>query len=133
MLYAPGARESIEEVEVTRDALLVAGYENVRGRLMRLAFGGAAWARSDVDLPANWRDWLRRLSPTASEAFAVFEDFLTPNTLYALDNQAQRRAACSPAARAVRRRALRLRTVRSHEPRTARASPISSSIAATWR
>ncbi|HWA01107.1 MAG TPA: prolyl oligopeptidase family serine peptidase [Caulobacterales bacterium] len=88
LLFAPGPRESIESVEVTHDAVLVAGYQNVRGRVLRFAFDGHGWSRSDVALPANGAVGFAGASPTESLAFAVFEDFLTPSTLYALDNRA---------------------------------------------
>jgi len=88
LLYAPGPRESIEQVEVTKDAVLVAGYQNVRGRVLRFAFDGRAWIETSVALPENGAVGFAGASPTESQAFAVFEDFLTPSTLYALDNHA---------------------------------------------
>ncbi|HVY86693.1 MAG TPA: prolyl oligopeptidase family serine peptidase [Caulobacterales bacterium] len=88
LLYAPGPRESIEEVEVTHDAVLVAGYQNVRGRVLRFAFDGRAWIETNVALPENGAVGFAGASPTEETAFAVFEDFLTPSTLYALDNHA---------------------------------------------
>jgi prolyl oligopeptidase len=95
VLFAPGPRQSIEGVAITRDAVLVAGFENVRGRLLRIAFDGAAWSTTTLDLPQNGSVTFAGSSPMESEAFAVYEDFLTPDTLYALENGAT-------AARAVR-------------------------------
>ena len=92
-LMAPGARESIEAVTATADAILVAGYENVRGRVLRFAFDGSAWSRSQLDLPPNGAVGFAGASPKSSEAFLVFEDFLTPDTLYALEDQATRARA----------------------------------------
>ncbi|MGH6951840.1 MAG: prolyl oligopeptidase family serine peptidase, partial [Vitreimonas sp.] len=95
VLFAPGPRHSIEGVAITRDAVLVAGYENVRGRLMRIASAGGAWPTTTIDLPQNGSVSFAGSSPTEREAFVVYEDFLTPDTLYALENAAT-------AARAVR-------------------------------
>jgi prolyl oligopeptidase len=86
-------RQSIEGVSITRDAILVAGYENVRGRnCCASRAAGNAWATTTIALPENGSVTMAGSSPTESEAFAVFEDFLTPDTLYALDNNATRRA-----------------------------------------
>ena len=88
VLFAPGPRQSIEGVAITRDAVLVAGYENVRGRLLRIAHDGGAWATTTVDLPQNGSVTFAGSSATESEAFVVYEDFLTPDTLYALEHAA---------------------------------------------
>lgn len=88
VLFAPNARQSIEGVSITRDAIIVAGYENVRGRLLRIARNGNAWTTTTITLPENGSVTMAGSSPTESRAFAVFEDFLTPDTLYALDDRA---------------------------------------------
>jgi len=88
VLFAPNDRQSIEGVAITRDAVLVAGYENVRGRLLRIARNGAAWSTTSVALSENGSVTFAGTSATDSQAFAVFQDFLTPSTLYALDSAA---------------------------------------------
>lgn len=90
VLFAPNARQSIEGVSITRDAIIVAGYENVRGRLLRIARNGNAWATTTIALPENGSVTMAGSSPTESQAFAVFEDYLTPDTLYSLDERATR-------------------------------------------
>ena len=92
-LYTPGPRESIESVAITRDAILIAGSENVRGRILRLTYDGRAWVESQVGLPPNGAIAFAGAAPTESLAFAVFEDFLTPETLYALEERATRARA----------------------------------------
>lgn len=88
LIFAPGPRESIEGVSTTRDAILVSGYRNVRGQLVRFAFEDGAWSRAELPLPANGAVGVAGASPGEHAAFAVFEDFLTPTTLYALENGA---------------------------------------------
>ena len=51
VLFAPGERQSIEGVAITRDAILAAGYENLRGRLLRIAHDGRAWSTTTIALP----------------------------------------------------------------------------------
>jgi prolyl oligopeptidase len=88
VLHSPNARQSIEAVAITRDAILVAGYENVRGRLLRFAFDGRAWIEGQIDLPTTGSISFAGSSPTEQSAFAVYEDYLTPDTLYALEERA---------------------------------------------
>ncbi|MBK6703261.1 MAG: S9 family peptidase [Caulobacteraceae bacterium] len=90
VLFAPNPRQSIEGVSITHDAIIVAGYENVRGRLLRIARNGNAWATTNIALPENGSVSMAGSSPTESQAFAVFDDYLTPDTLYALDQRATR-------------------------------------------
>jgi prolyl oligopeptidase len=85
LLYGPGPRESIEGVAMTRDAVLVVGTQNVRGRILRYAYDGSAWLESQISMPPNGAIALSGASATEGTAFAVFTDFLRPSTLYALD------------------------------------------------
>ena len=85
LVYGPGPRDSIEGISITRDAVLVAGYSNVRGRVIRFTFDGRAWLENDVPLPPNGAVSITAASPYESTAFAVFEDFLRPSTLYAIN------------------------------------------------
>jgi prolyl oligopeptidase len=87
-LFSPNPRQSIESVTVTRGAILVALYDNVRGRLLRIAHDGANWSQSQVDLPTTGSISFAGSSPSDERAFAVYEDHLTPSTLYALENRA---------------------------------------------
>jgi len=85
VIFTPNARQSIEDVEATRDAILVAGFDNVRGRLQRFTFSGGQWRGEQVALPPTGVVSLAGASTSESQAFATFEDFLTPPTLYALN------------------------------------------------
>lgn len=90
VLHTPNARQSIGEVSITRDAVLVAGFDNVRGRLLRFAFDGRAWIEGRIELPTTGSIHFAGSSPTEQIAFATYEDFLTPTTLYALEERATR-------------------------------------------
>lgn len=85
LLYGPGPRDSIEEVAITRDAVLVAGYQNVRGRILRYAFDGRNWLESQISLPPNGSVEFAGASSSDSTAFVTFKDFLRPDTLFAVD------------------------------------------------
>jgi len=88
VLFAPTERQSVEGVAITRDAVLVAGYENVRGRLLRIERNNETWATANVDLPQTGSITFAGSSPTETAAFVVYEDYLTPDTLYSLDRGA---------------------------------------------
>ena len=85
LLYGPGPRESIDGVVITRDAVLVAGYQNVRGRVLRYAYDGRQWLESQIALPPNGAVDFAGASPHDSTAFVKFTDFLHPDTLFAID------------------------------------------------
>lgn len=90
VLFAPNPRQSVEQVEITRDAVLVAGYENVRGRILRFAQENGAWTQTQIELPTTGSVSFAGASPREATAFAVYRDYLTPDTLYVLENRATR-------------------------------------------
>jgi prolyl oligopeptidase len=81
-VLVPGPRDSIEQVAVTRGGVLVALYSNVKGRLLRLQFDGKAWTATNIALPANGSVGIATANERSDTAFATYEDFLTPTTLY---------------------------------------------------
>ena len=84
-VLVPGARESIEQVAVTRAGVLVAQYSNVKGRLLRLQFDGKAWRAADIALPANGSVGIATADERSETAFVTYEDFLQPATLYQVE------------------------------------------------
>lgn len=90
ILFTPSPRQSIENVDITQDAVLVSGFDNVRGTLQRFELRGSAWQGSRIDLPPSGVISLAGASTRDRRAFVVFEDFLTPPTLYALEDGATR-------------------------------------------
>lgn len=84
-IFTPNERQSIEEVDTTSNAVLVAGFDNVRGRLQRFTLANGQWRGEQIALPPTGVVHLAGASTSDARAFAVFEDFLTPPTLYALN------------------------------------------------
>lgn len=97
VIFTPNDRQSIEDVEATRDGLLVAGFDNVRGRLQRFTLRSGSWRGEQIALPPTGVVTLPGMSTSESRAFAVFEDFLTPPTLYALNGAQARSVRSLPA------------------------------------
>ncbi len=90
LVLAPGPRDSIEEVDVTRAGVLVARYSNVRGQLERFTFDGRAWTGSR--LPLNDTGAVGIVSADVDEdvAYATYTDFLQPTTLYSTNVATQK-------------------------------------------
>ena len=82
VVYTPGARESIEQVSSTRNRLLVAVYENVKGGLYSYTFEKGAWSRTKVDLPANASIGVVATREEDDKAFVNVAGFLEPDGLY---------------------------------------------------
>ena len=93
LVLAPGPRDSIEEVAVTRAGVLVAKYSNVRGQLVRYTFDGRQWA--GVRLPLNDTGAVGIASADVDEdvAYATYTDFLQPTTLYSTNVATQKVSA----------------------------------------
>jgi prolyl oligopeptidase len=85
VITIPNARQSIEGVAATRDGLLVSGFDNVRGRLQRFTIENGFWRGEQIALPPTGVVNLAGASTSEARAFAVYEDFLTPPTLYTLE------------------------------------------------
>ena len=86
LVYAPGPRDSIDEVAATKHRLLLTTFENVRGRLRvytPLAHGG--WTHSKIDLPDNSSLGVATTDPRSNRAFVSATGFLAPTTLSSLD------------------------------------------------
>lgn len=83
VIYTPGPRDSIESVAATRDALLVATFRNVQGRLLRFGFDGRAWFESEIPVPPAGSIGLATTNPEEPLAFLTFSSHLQPATLYA--------------------------------------------------
>jgi prolyl oligopeptidase len=85
LVYAPGARETIEGVAATRSRLLVTLYRNVRGSAVVWRFDGGAWHSEKLALPDNASVQTIAASDTEDVAFIDVAGFLLPNTLYFAD------------------------------------------------
>jgi prolyl oligopeptidase len=81
LVYAPGERESLQEVETTKSHVLIATYQNVRGRAYVYAASGAGWSKRKLDLPDNSSIHVISANLHDDDAFLLVTSFLTPSTL----------------------------------------------------
>ncbi len=91
-LFWPGPRESIEDLAITRGAVLVAAFQDVKGRLLRFGFDGRAWLESQIPMPQAGSISLTGSDVAEDIAFATFQSHLKPSTLFAIDGRGQARA-----------------------------------------
>jgi prolyl oligopeptidase len=86
LVYTPGPRESIAGMATTRDRLIMATYENVRGRLhVYTPVTGGGWTKKKLDLPDNASLGVAAADEHSERAFVTATGFLDPSTLYLLD------------------------------------------------
>lgn len=85
LIWAPAQRESLEEVGATRDRLLLATLDNVRGRVLALTPTKTGWTTRKLDLPDNLAINLGSADQQSDRAFINAAGFTTPNTLYLAD------------------------------------------------
>lgn len=82
LIMAPGPRESIEEVSSTRNYLLVALYENVKGGLQAFKFQEGTWQRRKLNLPPNASIGVVSTRNEDDTVFTNVAGFIAPDALY---------------------------------------------------
>lgn len=86
LIFAPTARQSISDVALFPDRVVVAYNDNVRGRLAVFGNRGEwGWTRHAVTVPDNSAIDLGDSSKSRGEVFVSAQNFLTPTTLGLLD------------------------------------------------
>jgi prolyl oligopeptidase len=82
LVFSPGPRESVEQVSSTRNRLVVAVYENVKGGLYAFSFKGKAWQKTKLNLPANASIGVVSTRNEDDRAFVNVTGFIDPDSLY---------------------------------------------------
>ncbi|TCP33965.1 prolyl oligopeptidase [Rhodothalassium salexigens DSM 2132] len=86
VVLAPGDKGAIEGVSLARDVIYVSMLEDVKGRLMTVRLDDrGGWASEAVNLPTTGSVRVTSTDDTLNLAFVNYEDFLTPDTLYAVE------------------------------------------------
>ena len=86
LIIRPGARESVESINATRNKLVVALYENVRGAAYVYEPNPSGeWSRTRLDLPENSTVGLGSASEQDDRIFVSVAGYLSPSTLSLVD------------------------------------------------
>ena len=85
VIFAPGPRQAVEDVGVTRSKLLLVVNDNVRGRASVWTRAGGRWTSAPVPLPDNATLSVVSSTDRSDQAYLSVTGFLTPSSLYAFD------------------------------------------------
>ncbi|MFY0400141.1 prolyl oligopeptidase family serine peptidase [Brevundimonas naejangsanensis] len=88
-VFSPSERQSVQNVSIVGDSLIVALADNVVGRLIKYDATGEGeyrlWGASDIAVPANSAVGLGDSSKAKGQVFVSTQGFLTPPTLSLAD------------------------------------------------
>ncbi|WP_282009578.1 prolyl oligopeptidase family serine peptidase [Brevundimonas aveniformis] len=86
LIFAPSGRQSIEDVEITRDRVVVSMFDNVVGQLRVFANRGEwGWPETVISVPDNATVTLVDAGRSSNQIYYSVEGFLTPTTLMTAD------------------------------------------------
>nr|WP_307350806.1 prolyl oligopeptidase family serine peptidase [Caulobacter ginsengisoli] len=85
LVLRPTGRQAIEGITTTRNTLVLALYENVKGKALVMSPSGEGWTTRTLDLPANASVSLGSASDQTDRFFVSVESYLTPTTLWLAD------------------------------------------------
>jgi prolyl oligopeptidase len=83
LLFEPGARVSLQDYAVTKDAVLLDVLDNVRSRVIEARFRNGDWEKRDVALPAAASVGVEAVDRDEGDDYwLTIMSFLEPTTLY---------------------------------------------------
>lgn len=85
VIFAPGPRQSIEDVAVTKSRIAASVYDNVRGSGMVFTPHGTGWTAQRLDLPQNVAVNVTAADLHSDAFFLTVAGFLTPTELWHAD------------------------------------------------
>jgi prolyl oligopeptidase len=91
VLFEPEERVALDSVRSTRNALLYSTLDNVRGKLYRLTLGEEGWKKTEIELPGLGTVGIGSTSDVDDSFFFSYTDFVTPSSLYLVDNEGKSR------------------------------------------
>ena len=85
LVLRPTDRQAVEGVNATRNTLVVALYDNVRGSVRVYRPGDSEWTYSTLDLPQNVSVGVGSASETDDKVFVSVTGYLNPSSLWLAD------------------------------------------------
>ncbi|WP_240320797.1 prolyl oligopeptidase family serine peptidase [Sphingomonas crusticola] len=82
LLFAPGPRQSIDEVATTRGHVLAVIYDNVRGQAWSFAPTARGWTTRRIALPDNASVGIVSTDRLSEDAYLNVQSFTVPTTLW---------------------------------------------------
>lgn len=97
VLFEPSEKVSFSSLATTKDRVLMTTLDNVQSRLIRLAFENGAWSRENVTLPGMGTVGVSGTAADNEAFFITYQDFLTPNSLFLVQNGKSEKLRSLPA------------------------------------
>ena len=85
VLFAPGPRQSVDGVSVTKSHVIASVYDNVRARALVFSRSGGKWRQRALPLPDNASIDVASATEAADDAYLAVTGFLAPTTLWRVD------------------------------------------------
>ncbi len=85
LVFAPGARQSVDGVAITKNHLLVTILDNVRARTSVYTLASGQWTSKALDLPDNASIGVSAASTLNDTAYINVTSFIEPSTLWRVD------------------------------------------------
>lgn len=85
VVYQPEENVAINSISVGRDGILISVLEDVSGALYEFREDDSGWKSRRVDLPSNGSINVITTDPVSGITMVNFESFLTPDTLYLIN------------------------------------------------
>ena len=76
----------VESVTVNKESILIVVLEDVKSKIYRFREGEQDWVKEVIGLPTSGQIVVETSNDSTGVFYARYEDFLTPPTLYAVDN-----------------------------------------------
>ena len=86
LILRPTASQTIDQVDATRDHLLVAVLDDVKGKVLDFSYAGGRWTPRTLNLPKLSAVSIRATSEEGNDAFITSESFLDPTSLWFTDS-----------------------------------------------
>lgn len=88
LVLRPTQSQAVEQVATTRDRLVVALYDNVKGQVLSFAPGDGAWTSTRLGLPKDSSIHIASASDRDNRLILSVTSFLTPSTQWLADSVA---------------------------------------------
>ncbi len=85
LIWTPGPRDALESADTTKDRLLVATLDNVRGRAWSFDPTASGWTKTRLDVPDNLAIAVGDTDLRSNRAFVTTSGFLNPPQLSLVD------------------------------------------------
>ena len=85
LVMRPGPRESVESITMTRNHMVMALFENVKGAAYAWDFKDGKWSRRQLDLPKNATIGLGSVDEKSDRLFVTATSYIQPTTLFLAD------------------------------------------------